>query len=56
MEVNKMGEGEVVMGDLDYSKEENNIKKPKKRIAAETGPKLTSVKEQRAQISTVRNR
>jgi hypothetical protein len=63
MEVNKMEEGEindvageeVVMEDMDYAKVKNKVIKPKKRIAGETGPELSSYEELRAQFSTVRN-
>jgi hypothetical protein len=41
---------------MDYAKVKNKVIKPKKRVAGETGSKLLSEEELRAQISTVRNR
>jgi hypothetical protein len=64
MEVEAMGEGEindkageeVVMEVMDYAELKNKFMKPKKRVAGETGPELSSEEELRAQFSTVRSR
>jgi hypothetical protein len=57
MEVEAMEEGEineeVVMEDVDYAELKNKIVKPKKRVAGETGPELSSEEELMAQFSTV---
>jgi hypothetical protein len=44
---------EVVM---DYAELKNKFVKPKKRVAGETGPELSSKEELMAQFSTVRSR
>jgi hypothetical protein len=64
MEVEAMEEGEindeageeVVLEDMDYAELKNKFVKPKKRVAGETGPELSSEKELMAQFSTVRSR
>jgi hypothetical protein len=64
MEVEAMEEGElfdesgdeVVMEDIDYAELKNKFMKPKKRVAGETGPELSSEEEQVAQFCTVRSR
>jgi hypothetical protein len=64
MEVEAMEEGEindeageeVVMEDMDYRELKNKFVKPKKRVAEETGPELSSEGELMAQFSTVRSR
>jgi hypothetical protein len=56
MKINAMEEGElnnvagkeVVMEDMDYVKLKNKVIKPKKRVAEETGPELSSEEELRA--------
>jgi hypothetical protein len=55
-EINDEAGEEVVMEDMDYSELKNKIVKPKKSVAGETGPKLSSEEEQMAQFSTVRSR
>jgi hypothetical protein len=44
------------MEDMEYTNVKNKVIKPKKRVARETGPELSSDEELRAQFSTVRNR
>jgi hypothetical protein len=64
MEVKAMEEGEindeageeVVMEDMDYAELKSKFVKPKKRVAGETGPELSSEEELMAQFSTVRSR
>jgi hypothetical protein len=64
MEVEAMEEGEmndeageeVVMDDMDYAELKNKFVKPKKRVAGETWPELSSEEELMAQLSTVRSR
>jgi hypothetical protein len=64
MEVEAMEEGEindeageeVVMEDKDYTELKNNFVKPKKRVAGETGPELSSEEELMTQFSTVKSR
>jgi hypothetical protein len=64
MEVEAMEEGEindeageeVVMEDMDYAELKNKFVKPKKRVAVETGPELSSEEELMAQFNTVRSR
>jgi nucleoside diphosphate kinase len=64
MEVNTMEKGkvndvigvEVVMEDMDYAKANSKIIKPKRTVAGETVPKLSSDEELRAQFSTAINR
>jgi hypothetical protein len=64
MEVEAMEEGEindeageeVVMEDMDYAELKNKFVKPKKTVAGETGPELSSEEELMAQFSTVRSR
>jgi hypothetical protein len=46
----------MVMEDMDYAKVKTKVTKPKKRVAGETGPELSSDEELRAQFSTARNR
>jgi hypothetical protein len=41
---------------MDYAKVKNKVIKPKKRVAGETGPELSSDEEPRAQFIIVRNR
>jgi hypothetical protein len=61
MEVEAMEEGEitdeageeVVMEDMDYAELKNKFAEPKKRVAGETGPELSSEEELMAQFSTV---
>jgi hypothetical protein len=63
MEVEAMEEGEindeaweeVVMEDMDYAELKNKFVKPKRRVAGETGPELSSEVELMAQFSTVRS-
>jgi hypothetical protein len=54
-EINGVVGEEVVMEDMDYTKLKNKVTKPKKRVAGETGPELSSDEELRAQFSTARN-
>jgi hypothetical protein len=60
MEVEAKEEGEineeVVKEDVDYVELKNKFVKPKKRVAGETGPELSSEEELMAQFSTVRSR
>jgi hypothetical protein len=64
MEVEVMEEGEindeageeVVMEDMDYEELKNKFVKPKKRVAGETRPELSSEEELVARFSTVRSR
>jgi hypothetical protein len=64
MKVEAMEEGEIndeageeeVMEDMDYSELKNKFFEPKKRVAGETGPELSSEEELTAQFSTVRSR
>jgi hypothetical protein len=63
MEVEAMEEGEindeageVVMEDMDYAELKNKFFKPKKRVAGEPGPELSSGEELMAQFNTVRSR
>jgi hypothetical protein len=64
MEVEAMEEGElndesweaVVMEDMDYAELKNKFVKPKKRVAGETGPELSSEGKLKAKFSTVRSR
>jgi hypothetical protein len=51
-EVNDDVGEEVVMEDMDYTE----FLKPKKRVAGETGPELSSEEELMAQFSNVRSR
>jgi hypothetical protein len=61
MEANTMEEGEiyyivgeeVVIEDMDYAKLKNKVIKPKKKVAGETGPELSSDEQLTAQFSTV---
>jgi hypothetical protein len=53
-EINDEAGEEVVMEDMDYT--ELKFVKPKKRVAGETGPELSSEEELMAQFSTVRSR
>jgi hypothetical protein len=61
MEVKTMEEGEIndvdgeemVMGDNDYAKLKNKFIKPKKRVAGETGPQLSSEEELKAQSKEI---
>jgi hypothetical protein len=55
-EINEVNGEEAVMDDMDYAKVNNKVIKPKKMVAGETGPELSSDEELRAQFSTVRNR
>jgi hypothetical protein len=55
-EINDVAGEEVVMEDMDYAKVKNNVIKPKKGVAGETGAELSSDEELRTQFSTVRNR
>jgi hypothetical protein len=55
-EINYLAGEEVVMEDMDYAKVKNKVIKPKKRVAEETIPELSSDEELRAQFSTVSNR
>jgi hypothetical protein len=62
MEVNTMEEGKVndiageeAMENMDYAKVKNMVMKPKKRVAGETRPELSSDEELRAQFRTERN-
>jgi hypothetical protein len=63
MEVEAMEEGEindeageeVVMEDMDYGELKNKFVKPKKRVAGETGPELSSEEKLMAQFSNVRS-
>jgi hypothetical protein len=48
--------GEEVMEDMDYAELKNKFVKPKKRVAGETWPELSSEEELMAQFSTVRSR
>jgi hypothetical protein len=54
-EINDEAWEEVVMEDTDYTELKNKFVKPKKRVAGETGPELSSEKLM-AQFSTVRSR
>jgi hypothetical protein len=45
-----------VDGNMGCANLKNKVIKPKTRVAGETGPKLSSDEELRAQFSTVRNR
>jgi hypothetical protein len=64
MEVEAMEEGEindeageeVVMEYMNYTELKNKFVKPKKRVAGETGPELSSEEELMAQFSTARSR
>jgi hypothetical protein len=63
MEVEAMEEGEIndeageeVMEDMDCAELKNKFEKPRKRVAGETGPELSSEEELMAQFSTVRSR
>jgi hypothetical protein len=64
MEVEDMEEGEindeageeVVMEGMDYAELKNMFVKPKKRVAGETGPELSSEEELMAQFSTMSSR
>jgi hypothetical protein len=64
MEVEAMEEREindevgevVVMEGVDYAELKNKFVKPKKRVAGETRPELSSEEELMAQFSTVRSR
>jgi hypothetical protein len=64
MEVETMEEGEindeageeVVMEDMHYAELKNKFVKPKKRVAGETWPELSSEEELMAQFSTVISR
>jgi hypothetical protein len=64
MKINTMEEEEIidvagekeVMEAMDYAKVRNTVIKPKKRVAGETGPELSSDEELRAQFIIVRNR
>jgi hypothetical protein len=44
------------MEDMDYAELKNKFVNPKKRVAGETGPELSSEEELMAQFSTVRSR
>jgi hypothetical protein len=55
-EINDEAGEEVVMEDMDYAELMNKFVKPKKRVAGETGPELSSEEEPMAQFSTVRSR
>jgi hypothetical protein len=48
--------GEEVMEDMDYAELKSKFFKPKKRVAGETGPGLSSEGELMAQFSTMRSR
>jgi hypothetical protein len=50
MEVETMEEGEINDAEL-----KNKFAKPKKRVAGETGPELSSEEELMAQFSTMRS-
>jgi hypothetical protein len=54
-EINNEAGQEVVMEDMDYTELKNKFVKPEKRVAGETGPKLSSEEELMAQFSTVGN-
>jgi hypothetical protein len=64
MEVEVLEEGEmkdeaveeVVMEDMEYAELKNKFVKPKKRVAGETDPELSSEEELMAKFSTVRSR
>jgi hypothetical protein len=43
------------MEDMDYAELKNKFVKPKKSVAGETGPELSSEKELMAKYSTVRS-
>jgi hypothetical protein len=55
-EINDEDGEEVVMEDMDCAKLKNNFVKPKKRVAGETGPELSSDVELMAKFSTVSSR
>jgi hypothetical protein len=55
-EINDEAGGKVVMEDMVYAELKNKFDKPKKRVAGETGPELSSEEELMAQFSTVRSR
>jgi hypothetical protein len=55
-EINDLTREEVVMEDMDYAKVKNKVIKPKRRVAGETGPHLSSDEELTTQFSTARNR
>jgi hypothetical protein len=55
-EINEEAGEEVVMEDMDYAELKNKFVKPKKRVAGETLPELSSEEELMAKFSTVRSR
>jgi hypothetical protein len=48
--------GEDLVENMDYPKLKTKLIKPKKKVAGETGPELSSDEELMAQFRTVRNR
>jgi hypothetical protein len=50
-EINDVAVEEVVTGDMDYAKVKNKFIKPKKAVAGEPGPELSSDEEVRAQLT-----
>jgi thioredoxin-related protein len=54
-EINDEAVKEVVMEDMDYAELKNKFVKPKKRVAGETVPELSSEEELMAKFSTVRS-
>jgi hypothetical protein len=55
-EINDEAGKEVVIEDMDYAESKKKFVKPKKRIADETRPELSSEKELMAHFSTMRSR
>jgi hypothetical protein len=55
-EISDEAEEEVVMEDVDYAMLKNKFVKPKKRVAGETRPELSSEEELKAKYTTVRRR
>jgi hypothetical protein len=55
-EINDEAGEEMVMEDMDYTELKNKFVKPKKRVAGETGPELSSEEELMAQFSAARSR